>query len=213
MDKLRVHEVCIRRHEHRDETKSKDTGAQDGDDPVRVGLGRPSIPEQSDRDCPAAVHHGRKTGFGSEAASRCVGDCDMIGDTSTDYQAQQASNTETEICQASHALGEPVVVFENTRDCRKHEVEVAVGDGCEERKKKHDGRAEEKLDRSCEGGKKEFSRRSVAVVDGSQLLVSCLFSKSLGFASEKNRRIGFTVAEDGADNNNPSLDPLASQKV
>ena len=50
------------------------------------------------------------------------------------------------------------------------------------------------------------------MVDGSQFLVSCLFSKSLGFASEKNWRVGFTVAEDGSDDNNTGLFLLASQE-
>lgn len=50
------------------------------------------------------------------------------------------------------------------------------------------------------------------MVDGSQFLVSCLFSKSLGFASEKNWRVGFTIAEDGSDDNNTGLFLLAFQE-
>ena len=50
------------------------------------------------------------------------------------------------------------------------------------------------------------------MVNGSQFLVACLLSKSLGFASEENRRVGFTIAEDGSDDNNTGLFLLASQE-
>jgi hypothetical protein len=67
-----------------------------------------------------------------------VSDSNLIGNTTTDNEAEQTANTESQVSQAGEARGKSIFVLKDRRDRGEHEIEITVGHGGEQCQEKYD---------------------------------------------------------------------------
>lgn len=148
-------------------------------------VGRPSVPEQRQRDKERAGDHRRKAEFrlgGAVLLGKILEQ--PVRDRTHDEQADDGANADSQICQPHAPLRKAVLVLEDRRHGGEEEVEIAVDDGHVERQEEHDRGPKQHLGRAHNGKEKEVLCRAPAVEGRPEVRVARFLAQSLGLAIE-----------------------------
>lgn len=94
-----------------------------------------------------------------------MGARNMIGNGTTDDEADETAHTKSQVGQARDARGEMIDVLEDGGDGGEHQVQVAIGDGGKEHHEEDNGRFDEELNRASQCDQKELVRLLATVMD------------------------------------------------
>ena len=199
---VRVDEVRLDAQEARDNARAEDGGANVRHDPMDLGLGRPAIPEEADRDAQGAGDHERDAEFGLAdttvaALERAI---DAVLRWGADLRAEEEAHAEGDVVQAADADGLVVNAGPEPGEGQQDEIHDAVEVGHVEGEQLDDNLSAEELEGTAESGFEGRGEGPVRVVPlGMQVIVSRLLDKFPLLVLQDDGRVRLLEEEETGD--------------
>lgn len=171
-------------YENEQQARADGHGSDDGDDPVRLRLGAPPVPEEPGGDQRAPEHHDGEPVLGLALTAFGGHLCDLaiVGVADHDRRGDHA-DAHAEISQSNGAGGEAVLRFEDQREGREEEVDVRVDESHVAGETENNGGQEEHFRWSGNGSKEQNPSRQVDLQHALVRFLSGLLLHFPGFVS------------------------------